>query len=90
MTQNQAILYRLKNSPNGLSPWEAAHDPLIGSMRLSGRIKDLRDAGYDIKTVMHTDGVKRYARYFLNLDQSVTIPLKTEPSGRQEQFVYET
>lgn len=42
----------------------------FGCMRLSARIKDLRDKGFDIATSMETkempDGsTKRYARYWL-------------------------
>lgn len=39
----------------------------LGIANLPARIKDLRDAGYDIKTVMHRDlRGKRYAKYYLN------------------------
>ena len=35
----------------------------LGCYRLSARIKDLRDEGYDIVTVMEQKNGKRYARY---------------------------
>ena len=82
MSQNAAILYRLENNPNGITAWEAAHDPLIRSMRLSGRIEELRKQGYDIRTIMQSDGKKHYARYILGKYVPETAALTPEPTGQ--------
>ena len=39
---------------------------IFGCFRLSARIKDLRDLGWDIKKVMVERNGKRFAKYFLN------------------------
>lgn len=44
-----------------LSPLEALHK--FGTLRLGGRIHDLRQRGYQIDTEWETDGKKRWARY---------------------------
>lgn len=46
-----------------ISPLEALE--YCGSLRLSARIKNLRDAGYMIQTTNETKNGKTYARYFL-------------------------
>ena len=59
---------------NGITSQDAFKD--LGVTRLSARIKELRDKGYDIDTVM-IDGVNRYGepvRYGL-------YKLKGEPNG---------
>ena len=48
MTQRQAILKRLQRGET-LTPFEALHDPEIGSMRLSERIRELMRDGHDIE-----------------------------------------
>lgn len=65
--QKTRILYHLRNFPYLTSK---AAFYYYGITRLSARIKDLRELGYDIKTVM-VDGMTRYgepcryARYIL-------------------------
>ena len=65
--QCQQILNWLKEK-GSLTPAEAYQE--LGIYRLSGRIKDLRDAHYDIRTELttyktDTGKVKRFATYFL-------------------------
>lgn len=61
--QNEMILEHLK-AGNSITPLEALD--LFGCFRLSARIKDLRDSGYEIDTEypLHVDR-KRYAIYTL-------------------------
>lgn len=63
MNQTEQILEHLK-AGNSITPLEALN--LFGCFRLSARIKDLRDAGYEIDTEypLHVDR-KRYAIYAL-------------------------
>lgn len=68
MTQNEMILEYLKTHENGLTPQDAVN--LFGCMRLSGRIYDLKDLGYPIKTEIETQKNRfgkrvKYARYKL-------------------------
>ena len=62
-TQTQKILENLESGKT-ISPAEAL--VWAGCFRLAARIKDLRDAGYDIETDMKADeNGRRYARYRL-------------------------
>lgn len=61
-TQCKRILEYLQTH-KGITPLEALE--VFGCMRLSGRIKDLRNMGYLIETdIIHQNG-KRFARYEL-------------------------
>lgn len=61
--QTQKILEYLESGKT-ISPGEAL--VWAGSFRLAARIKELRDAGYNIQTEMKADeNGKRYARYRL-------------------------
>lgn len=66
-SQERQILEYLE-SGRSITPIDALN--LFGCFRLSARIKDLRNRGFDIVTSMETkempDGTKkRYARYWL-------------------------
>lgn len=52
MTQEQRILKHLQTHKRGITPQQAMER--YGIMRLSGRIFDLRQDGYDIKTEIVT------------------------------------
>jgi len=67
-SQKAAILKHLL-SGKSLSQLEAAD--LFGCWRLGARIKDLRDAGYQIETEMVTNrsNGKRFARYWMPVDE---------------------
>jgi hypothetical protein len=60
MSQNSAILKYLR-AGHSLTPLDALRR--FGCLRLSGRIKNLRDAGHRILTQMVSVGGKRVARY---------------------------
>lgn len=62
-SQNELILAHLKK--HTITPIQALE--LFGCLRLSGRIKNLRDQGYNIVTTMvwNGDQTKRFARYKL-------------------------
>jgi hypothetical protein len=62
--QTRLILSLLRIHPDGLSQIECLQ--WGGGMRLSGRIHELRDAGFDIETTWETFGTARYARYVLH------------------------
>ena len=63
MSQSKEILNALQKGER-ITPLDALRR--FGCFRLSGRIKDLKDRGYDIKTAMVTDGYgKRFAEYYL-------------------------
>lgn len=68
MTHNEAILRHMRTR-GSITSMDAFF--LYGCTRLSARIKNLRDAGHDIKTIRET-GVSRngnpvcYARYIMN------------------------
>lgn len=67
-TQNDRILAYLKNHKEGITSKDAFE--LFGITRLSGRIFDLRDMGYDIATEQESSknrygDTTTYARYKL-------------------------
>ena len=68
LTQNEQILNYLQTHKNGISPLEALEK--FGCLRLSGRVFELKEAGYDIVTNIESrtnahGETKRYARYSL-------------------------
>ena len=62
-TQNAAILAHLRTC-SSITPMDALR--LYSCFRLAARIKDLRDMGHDIHTMMDGDGTKKWARYHLS------------------------
>lgn len=62
MTQANQILSALKRGEK-LTPLQALRK--YGCMRLAARIKDLRDAGYEINTTLTRTQGSRVARYSL-------------------------
>lgn len=62
MTQTEMIYDHLKKH-GSITPLEALEE--CGSMRLSARIKELRDSGHIIETENVTHGKTTYARYVL-------------------------
>ena len=62
MTQANQILSALKRGEK-LTPLQALRK--YGCMRLAARIKDLRDAGYEINTTLTKTQGARVARYSL-------------------------
>ena len=62
LSQKLKILRHLKKGYT-LSPYEALK--LFGSLRLGGRILEIRDEGYNIKTTMVNGKGNRFARYSL-------------------------
>lgn len=60
MTQSQSILKHLK-AGRTLTPLEALRK--FGTLRLSGRILELREAGYRIRTKLVSVRGKRVAEY---------------------------
>lgn len=67
MTQNERVLAYIQDF-GSISPLEAVAD--IGCYRLSARIKDLRDMGYNIFSKYETGKNRygtttRFCRYFL-------------------------
>ena len=70
MSQKNEILWELEQ---GLSINQAHALLWLGCFRLAARIKDLRDEGHDIVTVMvNNDSGKRWAEYHLKLEKGVT------------------
>ena len=65
MSQNKQILNYLKSHKRGITPIDALQK--FGCFRLSARIADLRELGYDIRTDMedNKNNRGRHARYFL-------------------------
>lgn len=57
MSQNSKILKYLQENPKGISQKEAYE--MFGILRLSGRIFDLKQKGWDIVTE-YEDGENRY------------------------------
>jgi hypothetical protein len=62
-TQNKQILNFLQTGAT-INPMSALS--LFGSFRLSARINDLRNYGYNIKTTMVYNGKKKWANYNLS------------------------
>lgn len=62
MNQDDLILDHLKKG-NSLTPLEALN--LFGCFRLGARIWDLKRSGHDIKTVMVSNGKKKFAKYYI-------------------------
>ena len=60
-SQTKSVLGALRHGP--ITPIEALDR--FGCFRLAARIKNLRDAGYDIETERVTENDKTYARYHL-------------------------
>ena len=68
-SQNQQILKYLRRHRSGITPMDALK--LCGCFRLSARIFDLKEDGYNIYKVWEEETteegtVKRYARYILH------------------------
>lgn len=62
MTQNDSILSYLE-SGKAITPMEAWQ--MFGCFRLSARIKDLRNKGYEIKTKIVKHNKKAFAKYYI-------------------------
>lgn len=65
MSQNKMILKYLQTHRRGITGIDALQK--FGCYRLSARISDLRELGYDIRTDMENNKLNngRHARYFL-------------------------
>lgn len=65
MSQNKQILRYLQTHKRGITPIDALNK--FHCFRLSARIANLREMGYDIRTDMesNTENSGRHARYFL-------------------------
>ena len=74
-TQKAQILRMLLNGP--VTSLDALQE--AGCFRLAARIKDLKDAGYLIKTDMITHKGKRFAQYSLKpmQQQEMTLTIKS-------------
>lgn len=78
MTQADLILDYLK-SGRSITPLEALN--LFGVFRLSGRILELREAGYPIETeIIHENG-KHFASYFLKQQTPDAYKIQRELSA---------
>lgn len=62
MTQTETILAHLQ-AGGSITQRDAIHE--YGIYRLAARVRDLREAGYDVQTVMEGDSKKEWARYSL-------------------------
>jgi hypothetical protein len=62
MSQTERILKHLKAGKK-LTPLQALNR--FGTLRLSGRVLELRQAGYDIKTTLVKRGSSRVAQYWI-------------------------
>lgn len=67
MTQCEQIIKYMKHN-GSITQREAV---MLGCYRLSARIHDLRDAGFDIETRFETKGNSTYARYFMKEEKDV-------------------
>lgn len=67
-SHNKAILNHLIKG-NSITPIQALN--MFGCFRLSGRIFDLRDQGYNIETNIKKMGHKRYAEYRLKTPETI-------------------
>jgi len=63
MIQKLKVLSHLRNSKTGITSWDAIVNYRI--TRLADRIKNLKDDGHSIETVMEEGNEKRFARYYL-------------------------
>lgn len=73
MTQIQEIFNYL-NQGNSISPLEALEK--FGCFRLSGRIYDLRQQGYNIQMTMVKNNGKRFASYrLIRQEKQLVMPL---------------
>lgn len=71
MTQTERILAALNRGP--ITQLQALRE--CGCLRLAARIKDLREAGNDITTVMvDTEGGHKVAQYHLNPSKKGATP----------------
>jgi len=63
--QNETILHYLKKHKKGITSWDAIQ--LYGITRLSARIYDLTEKGYEIKSIREPNKNNNgtHARYFL-------------------------
>lgn len=63
--REELIKKHLKTHKKGITPWEAIQ--LYHETRLSARIFDLREKGWDIKTILEPNADNRgnHARYVL-------------------------
>lgn len=61
-TQNRNVLNYMR-AKGSITSLEAVYD--LNCLRLSGRIQELRNMGFNIETVMEENNGKRYARYYL-------------------------
>jgi len=66
MNTTNKILEYLKKG-NSITPLEALEK--FGTIRLGARIYELRQRGYNIKTIREQKGIKWYARYVLVEDK---------------------
>lgn len=62
MSQSDMILAHLQ-AGESITPMEALKE--YGIFRLAARIRDIREAGHDVQTVMEGEGDKKWARYSL-------------------------
>lgn len=62
MTHTETILAHLL-SGRSITPIDALRD--YGCFRLAARVKEIREAGYEVKTIMEGEGAKKWARYTL-------------------------
>jgi len=63
MSQKQSILAYLKKAKKGITPIQALSK--FDCMCLSERIRDLRNDGHKIDTIMVESNNKKFARYVL-------------------------
>lgn len=69
-TARVLVLLR-RAGPVGLTPIEALD--MGGGLRLSGRVLELRQAGYDIETCWETKHGRTYARYVLHENEQLAL-----------------
>lgn len=72
--QTQKILRLLiDRGEEGLTPLEALD--LVGTMRLSARIMEIKEDGYNIVNVGGSLGRKHFAKYVLRKKKYVQVPM---------------
>ena len=64
MSQTDQILQYLE-AGNSITPREAY--AMVGSLALHSRIADIRDRGYRVEKIMHSENGRRWGEYFLAL-----------------------